>query len=87
MFDVDSDNLRILFVPTNEDVGVHYIGLNISDGELYDTMDFEATVDNLNDGPELTKVGGKNAGVASIIELSATEDTWNNFTVFRCTRR
>lgn len=81
LFDVDTVNMKIKFTPANGDVGIHYIWINASDGAEQVSDQFKATILNTNDPPEILKIGGKNAVDDGILELTAYEDQYNNYTV------
>jgi len=81
LFDVDSKNKSINFTPTNDQVGVYYINLNVSDGEDNVSTNFKAEIQNLNDPPQFVTIDGKPAVPYGVVKLNATEDIWNNYTI------
>ncbi len=81
LFEVNNSNMSINFTPTNDDVGIHYLNITVTDGEANTSMNFTAEIKNINDPPKIIKIGGKIAVPGGVIELNATEDEWNNFTV------
>jgi hypothetical protein len=81
LFDVDSENKSINFVPTNDQVGEYYININVSDGVENVSTNFKAEIQNINDPPEFVKIDGKPAVPDGVVVLNATEDMLNNYTI------
>lgn len=81
LFDVDSQNLKINFTPTNDHVGLHVINITVSDGELNNSVEFNLRIKNTNDPPEFVKIAGKNSNSTGSLELNAFEDEKNQYSV------
>lgn len=47
--------------PTNDDVGIYWVNVTVSDGQLFDNDNFSLIVNNTNDPPELHTVKLSNA--------------------------
>lgn len=77
MFDIADK--KINFYPTNEDVGTHYIGINVSDSEYTAYLNFTVEVENSNDDPYFIDIGGEAPG--NTIHLYANEDESKNWTI------
>lgn len=63
----DDENIKLFGTPRNEDVGIHWVKINVSDGNLgFDEHAFTLTVINTNDAPTINN---------SPADLSFYEDT------------
>jgi hypothetical protein len=81
LFESVNETGRLIFTPTNEQVGFHYIQLDVSDGEYKSIENFTVEVQNTNDPPKIDSVDNKPAVINGTIELQAIEDKWYNFIV------
>jgi hypothetical protein len=81
LFDVDSLNKSVEFTPTNKDVGIHYINITATDGQYETFVNFIAVINNVNDPPIFVRIGNQTVQSNMMVELTAHEDSWNNYTV------
>jgi hypothetical protein len=81
LFDVEPVNKSVNFIPTNEQVGTHYINITASDGEYNASVLFIAEIININDPPKFLSIGGLNPIMDGVIKFNASEDKWNNYTI------
>ncbi len=81
LFEVNNTNSRIEFTPGNDQVGVYFIKITVNDGTDNTSISFTARINNTNDAPEITRIGGKAPVPGGLVKFDANEDRWNNFTV------
>jgi hypothetical protein len=81
LFDIDQENRTINFTPTNNQVGVYFININVSDGTDNGSDQFKAEILNENDPPVIMKVGGKEPVPEGNVVFTVKEDEWFNFTM------
>jgi len=75
-FSINSSTGMINFTPVDEDIGYHLVVINISDGKISSPLDFNFTVDNVNDAPLIiTPLEGNNIVVDPLTSnIDAYED-------------
>jgi hypothetical protein len=81
LFDIDPTTGKVLFTPTNDDVGEYDVIFAVDDGQTIDNIDsetFKFIVENVNDPPEGVKIvkpeDGKTYTADSPIDFLGTAD-------------
>jgi hypothetical protein len=79
MFEIDPSTGRIVFTPTQADVGTHTVTVVVGDGILTASVTFDLVVENVNDAPSIASVepltGTKvKAGKVTFMATATDED-------------
>ncbi len=71
------------FTPIDVDVGEHILNINASDGKLDSIVEFNFTINNINDNPDLeTPITVSNASRDVNSNINATEDNYTTITLW-----
>ena len=73
-FSLDTATGMINFIPSDEDIGVHFVEINASDSIFSASLTFNFTVFNVNDDPSIVSVVGNNVTIDSSFNLGVFED-------------
>lgn len=92
LFDINSANGLISFVPNTTQAGSYTINITVSDSELNTTVELNLTIID-NNPPELNLIGNQNAteNIPFVLNISANESDsqnitwWSNSTIFNIT--